>query len=280
MKSISNEMKEHLGQELTTLAELVKITRTDGQVVAFTSHDRDLVMDGVTYKADGAFTAEKLLQETAMKTKDYDVSGFLDSAAISEDDLKAGLYDHAAVEVRLCNWADPSQGSVMLRRGWLGEVVFSEGRYMASLRGLHDLMTRKVGKTYTPECRYDLGDGCCGVNVAALTITGIVTALISERQFTDATLGEVSGTFNNGKLTWLSGANAGTQAEVCAWDYDTQSLTLWLPPVHPVQIGDTYSLTPGCDKRFSTCRARFGNGENYGGFPYLPGIGKVLQYPD
>lgn len=27
----------------------------------------------------------------------------------------------------------------------------------------------------------------------------------------------------------------------------------------------------GCDKRFTTCRNKFGNGVNFRGFPHLPG---------
>ena len=280
MKTITDELRNHLAGELTTLAELVKITRSDGRVIAFTSHDNDITLGGVTYKADGAFTAGKLVNEAVLKTKNYDVAGMLDSALIDEDELKAGLYDHARVDVMVCNWADPSQGALQMRRGWLGEIAISGVQYMASLRGLSDLLTRKVGETYTPECRYDLGDGRCGVNLAAMTSYGSVSGIVDERRFTDVIRSEEAGYFTGAKLTWLSGANAGSCGEVCAWDSQTQTLTLWLPPNMPIALGDAYSVTAGCDKRFATCHARFGNGENYGGFPYLPGISKILQYPD
>lgn len=34
--------------------------------------------------------------------------------------------------------------------------------------------------------------------------------------------------------------------------------------------GDTVTLYPGCDKARTTCIGKFGNGVNYGGFPWMP----------
>jgi len=280
MKSISNALQDHLGQELTTLAELVRITRADGQVIALTTHDRDIVLDDVTYRADAAFHAGKIAQAATLKTGNYEISGMLDSAMISEADIKNGLYDHARIDVLVCNWADVSQGAVWIRRGWLGEVAISGGQYIANLRGFHDLLSRKIGETYTPECRHDLGDTRCGVDLASCTITGSVTGLIDARKFTDVARTQEQGAFNGAQLTWLTGANAGKSCEVCDWQAQTKVMTLWLPVPAPLAVGDTYKVASGCDKRFSTCRARFNNGVNYGGFPYLPGLGKILQYPD
>jgi len=280
MKQMTTELHTHLSGELTTLAELIRITCADGKVIAFTTHDRDIVMDGVTYLADGAFSSGKLAQEAQLKAKNYQISGILDSAFISEADIQNGVYDHARIDVAVCNWADLSQGVMQTRRGWLGEVAMSGGQYIANLSDFQDLLTRKVGDTYTPECRYDLGDGRCGLDVQSQEIEGRVTGVIDRRKFTDVSRTQTTGHFNDGKLLWTSGANAGVTCEVCDWTLATTVMTLWLPLPAPIAVGDTYRAGPGCDKRFSTCRSKFNNGVNYGGFPYLPGIGKILQYPD
>jgi len=280
MKTISAALQVHLKGELTTLAELVKITRTDGEVIAFTTHDGDLTLDGVTYKADGAFSPGKLDQDVELKSNDYDVSGFLDSNMIAEEDLRKGLYDFARIDAYVCNWADITQGTVQTRRGWIGEVALKDGKYVASLRGLHDLLNQKVGETYTPECRYDLGDARCCVDLKALKVTGSVKGVTDKQIFSDYSRSEEDGLFNDAILTWTSGANNGARMEVYKWDLDAVSFTLWLPMNEAIAVGDTYEVVPGCDKRFATCRKRFDNGVNYGGFPYLPGIGKILNYPD
>lgn len=280
MKTISTALQTHLDGELTTLAECVKITRTDGVVRAFTAHDKDLTVGGVTYVADGAFSPDVLKQTTSLKENNFEVVGMLDSSLISEADIKAGLYDHARVDVFIVNWADVSQGTVQARRGWLGEVTLSGGKYVAELRGLHDLLQRRVGDTYTPECRYDLGDTRCCVNLAALTVSGAVTSVTDAATFADTSRTEADDTFNYGKLTWTSGANAGLSMEVRDWTLSTQTFGLWLPMPNAIAVGDGYTVYAGCDKRFTTCKSKFSNVTNFGGFPHLPGLDKILQYPD
>ena len=41
-----------------------------------------------------------------------------------------------------------------------------------------------------------------------------------------------------------------------------------LPPSH---LGDTFTVTAGCDKQFATCQAKFANAVNFRGFPHMPG---------
>lgn len=281
MKMISTALQAHLSGELTTLAELVKITRRDGQVIAFTTHDADIVVEGVTYNADGSYSdGGALAQKSELKADDYDVTGMLDSALIEAADLEAGLYDHARVDVYLCNWADPSMGKIQIRRGWLGEIAQSGGQYKAGLRGMQDLLTRPIGATYTPACRHDFCDGACGIDAASVTVSGTVTFVTDRRSFTDSSRTEGEGIYSGGVLTWMSGANEGQSFEVAAWDSAAKVFKLWLPTPKAIAVGDAYKVQAGCDKHFSTCRTRFANGANYGGFPYLPGIGKLLDYPD
>jgi uncharacterized phage protein (TIGR02218 family) len=202
----------------------------------------------------------------------------LDSTIISETDLRAGLYDHARIDVYMCNWADLTQGVMQLRRGWLGEVKLIGGKYQAELRGLHDLLQRPFGKIYSPECRYALGDTGCKINLASFTVTGSVTSTTDAAHFTDTSRSEADNSFNYGLLTWASGANAGLSMEVKS--FVSKQFTLWLPMPNAVAVGNTYSVYKGCDKRFATCQSVFNNVANFGGFPYLPGVDRILNYPD
>ena len=47
----------------------------------------------------------------------------------------------------------------------------------------------------------------------------------------------------------------------------------------PIQVGDTFTVTTGCDKRFATCLNRFNNAVNFRGFPQIPGNDFVISYP-
>jgi uncharacterized phage protein (TIGR02218 family) len=278
VKTLSPALQTHLSKELTTLATLVKITRVDGAIYAFTSFDKDIVISGVTYKADGSFQASAIQNRAALSTDNLDIIGLLDSTSISEADLRAGLYDHARIDVYLCNWADVTQGTMQLRRGWLGEVKINGGKYEAELRGLHDLLQRPFGKTYSPECRYGFGDASCKINLATYTVTGSASSITDNARFTDTTRSEPDGIFNYGLLTWLTGANAGLAMEVKS--FIAKQFTFWLPMPNAIAIGDTYSVYKGCNKRFATCQSVFNNAINFGGFPYMPGVDRILNYPD
>ncbi len=111
------------------------------------------------------------------------------------------------------------------------------------------------------------------------TVAGSVSIPLDNASFIDAAQTAASGTFAYGKLTWTSGNNVGHSVEVKSWDFGTQTFSLWLPMPRAIQVGDSYAVTPGCDKRFSTCKNTFGNGANFGGFPYVPGVGNILKYP-
>jgi len=280
MKTLGSLLQAHLDGETTTMARLVKITRQDGTVLGLSNHDRDLTVDGVSYRAREGMTPAVLTQISTLKTNDFEIEGVLDSASLLEEDLRAGLYDNAKIEVFLMNWAAPEQGAVKLRQGWLGEVKWVGGRFEASLRGMADLLQRRVGDIYTPECRHDFGDSKCCIALAALTVSGSVAQTLDATSFLDNSRGEETGYFDGGMLTWTSGANAGQSVEIKSWDMNTMTLTLWLPMERGIALGDTYQATPGCGKSFATCRDRFSNAVNFGGFPHLPGLAKILAYPD
>lgn len=280
MKNLSPALQAHLALACSTVAYLIKITRTDNGVRAFTNHDLDIVFGGVTYKADGACNPSALVSDDKLATDNLAVTGILNSADVTEADLDAGRYDHARIDVYLCNWADLAQGVVQLRRGWLGEVTWRGTNYTAELRGLHDLLQREWGDYYTAECRHDLGDARCTVALGPLTVSGSVTAALDIANFTDAARGEAEGWFNYGKLHWSSGANSGLTVEVKQWDATARQFTLWLPMPQPIAVNDAYTVIAGCDKRYATCKNKFSNLVNFGGFPHLPGVDKILQYPD
>jgi uncharacterized phage protein (TIGR02218 family) len=86
----------------------------------FTDHDRNLVIDGVTYVAATGFLPSAIKSGSDLSVDNLDVDGFLDDEALKAEDLTAGLFDGARIDIFLVNWADLSQGRVLLSRGWLG----------------------------------------------------------------------------------------------------------------------------------------------------------------
>jgi Phage conserved hypothetical protein BR0599/Ubiquitin-activating enzyme E1 FCCH domain len=91
-------------------------------------------------------------------------------------------------------------------------------------------------------------------------------------------LGSNTGYFDFGMVTWVTGENAGLSMEIKA--YVPGQVTLALPMPFPISSGspqDTFVISAGCDKSFTTCRDRFNNVVNFRGEPYVPGIDKLIQ---
>ena len=80
--------------------------------------------------------------------------------------------------------------------------------------------------------------------------------------------------------TQTGGANAGFPVEVKNHRKAGEvTFELWQQMPEPIQAGDTFTVTAGCDKQFSTCHDRFNNVVNYRGFPHIPGNDFVIRYP-
>lgn len=166
MKSTSSALAAHLAGPVTTLATCWRIVRLDGQAFLFTDHDRDLVFEGEVYKASSGYSRTAIANDAGMGVDNLDVEGVFDHEAITEEELRAGLFDQAEVRIFLVNWADPSMGSLRMRRGWFGEVALSEqGVFKTELRGMTQALSQRIGELYSPECRADLGDHRCKVPV-------------------------------------------------------------------------------------------------------------------
>lgn len=269
MKECSATLASHLAEEVTRLASLWRVTRTDGMVMGFTDHDRDLVVDGLTYKAATGFTPTTVASSSGLSVDNLDIQSVLDSEDISEADLRAGVYDYATIEVMLVDHGAPDGGALYLRKGTLGEVKMSGPTFVAELRGMAQAFSNQIGQLYSPTCRADLGDSRCGVDRTALTVKGIVQTVTSRRSFHDPSRDDPEGWFRNGLLTWTSGANTGLSMEVRS--FSAGKFELFLPMARTISPGDGYQAQAGCNKLFDTCRDKFDNAAAFRGEPHVPG---------
>lgn len=282
MKTLSPAFAAHLAGGLTTLCHCWRIERKDGVVLGFTDHDRDLVIDGVTCRAASGFSASAIEDQLGLAVSNLDVEGALSSEAITENDLCAGLYDDAAVTIFRVNWQDPSQ-RVILRSGFLGSVTRGRTAFSAELRGLASRLDQSAGRLYQRTCAWELGDARCRVDLRASAHRGVgaVASVMTSFDFTASGLSSfASGVFSRGRLTWTSGGNTGLAVEVKIHSQGSPGapLSLFLPAPRPIATGDAFAIAAGCDKRFATCRDRFKNAVNFGGFPHMPGNDFALSY--
>ena len=87
--------------------------------------------------------------------------------------------------------------------------------------------------------------------------------------------GSESGYFDDGIITITSGANAGISRRVKAYVPGQWTLQEEFP--NALAGTETYSMVAGCDKTATTCRVKFSNLANFGGFPFVPGTDQIVQ---
>lgn len=276
-RPLSASMIAHLRQTTTTLAFLWRIIRRDGVVLGLTSHDRDLEKDGVYYRATPSFVPSALTTSRSFDPSNLELSGVLNSTAITEEDLASGKFDFAEVQIALVNWAHLEEGEIPLARGTLGDVRRQDEAFTAELRSPVEKLSAIVTKVYSPECRADFGDRCCRVDVSYYTHAARVISASSSYEIEASNLNAQINWYAYGRMRCLTGLSAGFEAEVTASTATRLSLATPLPK--PVQAGDLIEVRAGCDRRFATCQGKFSNALNFRGEPFVPGADSVLKYP-
>lgn len=269
MKTISEALAATLAAPVAKLATLWKLTRADGAVMGFTDHDANLTYDGLTYRAATGFTPSTIADSASLAVDNLEIASVLNSEEITEADLMAGLYDGATVEVLQVDYGNLAAGAMLLRRGTLGEVKLTDQGFVVELRGMMQAFETNLCELYSATCRATFGDARCGLNLPSYTATGVVSAVTDRRSFTDAARPEPPGFFDGGLLTWTSGDNAGRKMEVKGFAFG--QFGLYLPMASDIAVGDTYTVSSGCDKTFTMCRDRYGNQVNFRGEPHVPG---------
>ena len=282
MRQFPPNFTDHLASGATTLCRCWKLVGNQGNTLGFTDHDRDLTINGLIYAAMSGMEGAEVETQLGLAIGGTEISGALNSDALTDAQISAGVWDNATVETWLVNWADVTT-LILLDIGQIGEIRRSDHGFTAEMRGLASKFDEDRGRIFQSGCNADLGDARCGVNLElpAYKATGTVNKTDGRLTFDMLlTTAYANGWFEGGSVSFATGANAGAVIE--ARQHLVKSLTasivLWRPAPAPLVIGDSITLRAGCDKRLDTCRAKFSNALNFRGCPFIPSADFILTY--
>lgn len=283
MRSLDPAYAAHIASGATTLCTCWRLTRRDGVVLGFTDHDRPLSFLGTDFLPAGGLEGGTATHKLGPQVDTTEVVGVLTSDAIAEDDILVGRYDGAIVETWRVNWRDPPVRD-LTGRATIGEITREDGRFRAELRSGQAALNVVRGRVYQRLCDATLGDTRCGIdldNPAYKAEATVLAVLDPDRLSVAGVAGFAAGWFGFGKAVWTSGRRGGLDDQILSHTrVGGADIFGFAQPVGDwVAIGDAFTVTAGCDRLFSTCKAKFANSVNFRGFPHVPGNDFVLSYP-
>ena len=267
-------MRTMLQGSLTSLAFCWRVERRDGAGFGLTSHDATLRIGGVEYVAEPGMLPAAVQRELGLKPSNGEIAGAIHSDALDDGELVAGRWDGARVRLFAVDWEQPHVDALPLMAGEIGEVRIEDEAYKAQLNGAAVKLGRAICPETSPECRAELGDKQCRVDMAGRIKRCVIVSLDGSGFVLDQAVGDGMAW---GRARFLTGENAGLASIVVA--IVGTRIELRDTPLDPVAVGDRIELLEGCDKRFATCAARFHNAENFRGEPHLPGNDLLTRYP-
>jgi uncharacterized phage protein (TIGR02218 family) len=260
-------MASHVAGRALALVFILKITRTDGEVLALTEHSSALVVDGVTYEP--GLTVGSISSSSGTNVDNTDIT-LTASDAVTNAELMEGRWDGASFLLQQVNWKSLADGTIAFKAGKLGNVTPKLGQFVFEMRDHRQALQSDTTAVMQATCRYRLGDSKCTKDLAAFTHAGTVTDVTSRQVFADSGLAQAADYFGEGEVVWLTGLNTGLRCKVKT--HATGGvLTLTFPLVRDIEVGDTFTAIAGCRKRLpEDCRDKFDNVINFGGEYHKP----------
>lgn len=263
-------------------ASLWEIERTDGTFLRFTDHDTEITFENNVYTPVAGFNAGAQQRLETLKARSVETIGVIDSSAISDADLKAGKYREAKLTHYTIDWRYPWAGHFSKSIYWIAETVYDGEVWQAKAEGVTRWLTQKIGFTASRTCRHRLGRDVCalGVNLVDVTDTGSITTILRQRQMFRTDLVAADDVYKNGYITFTSGDNNGVSVEVKGYTQTNGRVELELLTPKALQVGDTFEIEQGCDGLHETCKTKFDNIVNFGGFRDMPGSDRLIKTPN
>lgn len=276
-RTIPSGLNTHLQGGVLTIASLWKLTLLDATVFGYTSSVRDIVYDAVTYEAARGLSATALKIGLGTGIDNFDVSILFTNSGITESDLRRGALNKATLDLYVLNYKSVASGAAHMYRGRIGNISVRDGEATCECRGLMQHARQQVGKITSPLCGWEFGGTECAF--AVTDTTGAVTSRTSDRVFRDSGLiGDGDDFYAYGIIEFTSGDNAGARGTVKKFTSATGEIELQLAMPYTVAVSDDFTISQGCNRLWSTCKA-LGNQARFGGEPHVPGIDAVLRRP-
>ena len=266
--------------------DLFTITLTNGIILYYTSADKNITYNSNTYistnmeKGDISETIGLSVDNLPidMYPKDTDFIGDIQFA----EACRNGTFDGVYLQLDYAYYTE----------GWDNEPLVLEERFVGKLdicdndgigknhvkfevkAPTEDLTIKLPQNVCQTSCPYTLYGAGCNVDKSICSENSSVSANTTQK-IINCGLIKPNGYYQNGVILFTSGKNINIKRGI---KYHTNGvLTLNLPLLYAPSVGDTFTVSAGCDKTMATCKNKFNNLANFGGTPFIPNPDSTLS---
>lgn len=243
-----------------------------GAPIYITDHIRDLMIGGNLYLAEAGYEFTGNATESSMTPGTFDLEGIIALSGISRAAIASGALDNSKLFVFATQFNLPIEDHEPISKSILGRTTLKDDRYSIEAMSLIDALNQPIGKTYGATCPKKFGgQEFAGCKKVVAPTAGTVTSVTDRYIFTDSALAQAADYFGAGSVVWTTGANVGLKSQEVKSFGLGGVVELYEAFFYPVQIGDQFSIAPGCRKRADEdCRDKWANILNFGGFTRIP----------
>lgn len=259
------------------MADLYDFVTLGGTYYRYTNADVDITWNGNTYASNGLrLKRSRTRRVRGLEVDTLDITVYPTDADLIEgvpflQALGTGALTGASVTLWRAfmeTWGDTAPGALWQFSGRLSVGPMSRTQAQLKVRSDLELLNIQMPRNvYQPACIHTLYDSGCTLSQAGFGVSNTAQAGSTKTSIVNS-LAQGAGYFDQGKLFWLTGANAGVTRTVKS--YVPGILVPSLPLPYTPAAGDTFTVYPGCDKMQATCSSKFANLVNFRGYPYIP----------
>lgn len=279
MKTLTPALKAHLESGGPfIMADLYTITLTNGTVLRWADFDVDVThpVSGEVYSSDCPVLRRgttRIVLGVEVDTLDVSIYPRADDVVGGVRILPlavSGAFDKARLRLERAFLAEDLSciGTVIMFSGRFADITIGRSEIVARVNSGTEVFNIMLPRNlYQAGCTNVLYDDACGVPRAVYGVASTVSSGSTASEIICA-LSHDSGWFARGYVRFISGALTGETRSVKS---SAPGVLRFISPLAAVpSVGDAFIAYPGCDKLFSTCQSKFGNGEKFRGCPFIP----------
>lgn len=228
----------------------------------FTSHANPIEKDNNTYLPSPMTRGKIKLTSDVMK--DSLKLSFPRGDAFAGQFLGFSPEKPTTVTILRGHITDPSEDFVVYWKGRIIGASAGGNKIDVDCESIYTSIKRPgLRARFEYNCRHVLYGGGCNLNREAFKVSSVIGGLSGGLWVTLEPTGKPDGYFTGGMLVSSQGATRFISAHV------GDQLTISRPDPE-LEVGEPIDLYPGCDHLKTTCKNKFNNLDNFGGFPYIP----------